>query len=143
MAEPPRATPARSGSGVLDAAGRRDQPAHLRPTRGAGDSQPPIDWGPYTAAVRGWEAALGQTAPHPVEASRTGRPRLTAVFVEWLMGLPPGWVTDLDLPCGAQLHALGNGVVPQQAAHAVVLLLDDLARVLSSDADPAVAGHAA
>lgn len=39
------------------------------------------------------------------------------------MGLPAGWVTDVpDLPRNAQLKALGNGVVPQQAALAVRLL---------------------
>ncbi len=37
------------------------------------------------------------------------------------MGLPAGWVTDPDLglPRTAQLHILGNGVVPQQAAVAM------------------------
>ena len=39
------------------------------------------------------------------------------------MGLPAGWVTDVpDLPRSAQLKALGNGVVPQQAALALSLL---------------------
>lgn len=46
------------------------------------------------------------------------------------MGLSEGWVTDLPLPRTAQLRALGNGVVPPQAAHAVALLLDDLAELL-------------
>ena len=36
------------------------------------------------------------------------------------MGLPDGWVTDVpDLSRVAQLKALGNGVVPQQAAYAL------------------------
>jgi DNA (cytosine-5)-methyltransferase 1 len=40
-----------------------------------------------------------------------------------MMGLPAGWVTDVpNLPRNAQLKALGNGVVPQQAALAVRLL---------------------
>ena len=40
------------------------------------------------------------------------------------MGLPAGWVTDVPgLSRNAQLHALGNGVVPQQAAAALHLLL--------------------
>lgn len=43
--------------------------------------------------------------------------------MEWLMGLPPGWVTDVPgIPRNAQLKALGNGVVPQQAALALRLL---------------------
>lgn len=40
------------------------------------------------------------------------------------MGLPDGWVTDVPgLSRNAQLHALGNGVVPQQAAMALQMLL--------------------
>ena len=40
------------------------------------------------------------------------------------MGLPDGWVTDVDgLSINNQLKALGNGVVPQQAALAVSVLL--------------------
>jgi DNA (cytosine-5)-methyltransferase 1 len=55
---------------------------------------------------------------------------LAPVFVEWLQGLEPGWVTALGVPRTAQLRALGNGVVPQQAAHAVALLLTDLGALL-------------
>lgn len=41
------------------------------------------------------------------------------------MTLPAGWVTDVPgLSRNAQLKALGNGVVPQQAAVALQLLLD-------------------
>jgi DNA (cytosine-5)-methyltransferase 1 len=49
------------------------------------------------------------------------------------MGLPPGWVTNLPLPRTAQLRALGNGVVPQQAAYAVSLLLADLATLTATE----------
>jgi hypothetical protein len=43
--------------------------------------------------------------------------------VEWLMGLPAGHVTAVpDLSRNAQLKALGNGVVPQQAALALRIL---------------------
>lgn len=39
------------------------------------------------------------------------------------MGLPAGWVTDVPgLGRNAQLRALGNGVVPQQAALALTLI---------------------
>jgi DNA (cytosine-5)-methyltransferase 1 len=39
------------------------------------------------------------------------------------MGLPAGWVTEVPgLSRVAQLKALGNGVVPQQAALALQLL---------------------
>jgi DNA (cytosine-5)-methyltransferase 1 len=41
-----------------------------------------------------------------------------------MMGLPDGWVTDVPgLTRNAQLKALGNGVVPAQAAMALRLLL--------------------
>ena len=44
--------------------------------------------------------------------------------MEWMQGLPDGWVTDVPgLSRNAQLHALGNGVVPQQAAMAMRMLL--------------------
>ncbi|MFD9701283.1 hypothetical protein [Lentzea sp. NPDC059081] len=46
---------------------------------------------------------------------------------------PCGCVTAIPLPHTAQLRALGNGVIPQQAAYAISLLLDDLAFVLRSD----------
>lgn len=35
------------------------------------------------------------------------------------MGLPAGYVTILSLPRSAELRALGNGVVPQQAESAL------------------------
>ena len=40
------------------------------------------------------------------------------------MGLPAGWVTspDIGLSRADQLKAIGNGVVPQQAAAALLLL---------------------
>jgi DNA (cytosine-5)-methyltransferase 1 len=41
-----------------------------------------------------------------------------------MMGLPAGWVTDVPgLSANEQLKLLGNGVVPQQAAVALRVLL--------------------
>jgi len=41
------------------------------------------------------------------------------------MGLPAGWVTDVPgLSRNAQLTAIGDGVVPAQAAMALRLLLE-------------------
>jgi DNA (cytosine-5)-methyltransferase 1 len=51
--------------------------------------------------------------------------RLNVQFVEYMMGLPKGWVTDLDLPRSQKLKILGNGVVPQQAYKALQILLDN------------------
>lgn len=82
------------------------------------------EWGTYGPAVHRWEAVLGRPAPTaPTEPGRNG-PRLSPLFVEWMMGLPGGWVTDIGIPRNAQLKALGNGVVPQQAAAALAWLLD-------------------
>jgi hypothetical protein len=92
-----------------------------------------VNWGVYQAAIRRWEAVLGRPTPHPTQPGNHGRPVLAPAFVEHLMGLSEGWVTALRLPRTAQLRALGNGVVPQQAAHAVSLLLDDLAELLDTD----------
>ncbi|MEV8609500.1 hypothetical protein AB0383_16470 [Amycolatopsis sp. NPDC051373] len=99
-----------------------------RARRAARGEPAPVDWGEYAAAVHRWELITGRPAPYPTQPGRHGRPVLAPPFVEWLMGLPPGWATadHLDLPRTAQLRALGNGVMPQQAAHALRLLLDDL-----------------
>ena len=49
--------------------------------------------------------------------------KLNAPFVEYMMGLLPGWITDLGLSRAQQLKMLGNGVVPQQAYHALEILM--------------------
>jgi DNA (cytosine-5)-methyltransferase 1 len=81
------------------------------------------DWGKYESAIRRWEEEFGCVAPQPTEPGRNGGVRLSPVFVEWMMGLPEGWVTGLDIPRTHQLKLLGNGVVPQQAAVAYLELL--------------------
>lgn len=106
---------------------------HVLPPTGvhAGDtltdvSRKPDRWGSYAPAIARWEDVLGRPAPAPTEEHpRTGRPRLSPAFVEWMMGLPTGHVTDpaIGLSYGAQLKALGNGVVPQQAAAALRVML--------------------
>lgn len=58
-----------------------------------------------------------QTAPNPLVDGK-----LNAKFVEYMMGLPEGWVTDCGLSRSQQLKMLGNGVVPQQAKLALELL---------------------
>jgi DNA (cytosine-5)-methyltransferase 1 len=86
--------------------------------------QPDIDWGTYAPAIARWEFATGRPAPRPTEPGRTGE-RLSPRFVEWMMGLPEGWVTDAPgLSRNSQLKALGNGVVPAQAAMALRMLLE-------------------
>ena len=69
---------------------------------------------------------MGTTHPNCAHPTTNGLPkgRLNPRFVEWMMGLPAGWVTDLDLSRTQQLKMLGNGVVPQQAALAIRLLTE-------------------
>ncbi|MGW4692392.1 hypothetical protein OU787_25755 [Kitasatospora sp. YST-16] len=75
-------------------------------------------WGPYASAVARWERVT-RPAPEPVD----GNGRLAPEFVEWIMGLDAGHVTGVPgLSRSAQLTALGNGVVRQQAAAAMQLL---------------------
>lgn len=83
------------------------------------------DFGKYAPAIARWEQVLGRMAPAPTIPSRRegGRARLSTRFVEWMMGLPDGYITDLNLPRAHQLLLLGNGVVPQQAALAVRTLI--------------------
>lgn len=60
-----------------------------------------------------------------------------------MMGLPAGWVTDVPgLSRNDQLHAIGNGVMPQQGAAAIRLLLErapEAMRSLLARTEPAVA----
>ena len=97
----------------------------------------PERWGNYAPAIARWESILGRPAPSPTEIkpppapllNRHGNPRanpthrLSPRFIEWMMGLPDGHVTGVDISHSAQLKALGNGVVPQQAAAAITRLL--------------------
>lgn len=66
---------------------------------------------------------MTRRAPWPTQLDTEGKPRLSAEFAEWMMGLPAGHVTGVGLPRTAQLKAIGNGVCPQQAAAAISQLL--------------------
>lgn len=76
-----------------------------------------MEWGVFGPAVRRHERVLGREAPYPLDGSR-----LSARFVEWMMMLPDGWVTDV-LSRNAAITVLGNGVVPAAADYAVRGLL--------------------
>ena len=80
-------------------------------------------YGRYEPVVRRWEQATGTTAPNPTELNQNGKPRLNVEFASWMMGLPKGWITGVPgLSRAQQLKAIGNGVVPQQATAALLLL---------------------
>lgn len=83
-----------------------------------------MEWGPYGPAIHRWGTVVGRVAPAPTDTAPKGGQRLSPRFVEWMMGLNDGHVTAVPgLSRNDQLKALGNGVVPQQAAHAVRVLL--------------------
>lgn len=81
-------------------------------------------WGSYADAITLWKHITGRPAPAPALLDDADGPRAAPAFVEWLMDLPTGWVTDADdLTQNQQITALGNGVLPLQAALALVSLL--------------------
>jgi DNA (cytosine-5)-methyltransferase 1 len=82
----------------------------------------PDRFGQWTAAVARHELAFGAPAPEPTVVGARGGRRLSPKFVEWMMGLPAGHVTGTPIGRNAQLKALGNGVIPAQAAYALGLL---------------------
>ena len=89
----------------------REERQRVRVTSGYGNQ---VSWGHYDRAIRRWEKVTRRAAPVPVDEGK-----LSALFVEWMMGLPEGWVTDIMDHRGRALKMLGNGVVPQQAALAL------------------------
>ena len=82
-------------------------------------------WGDYAAAIARHEQALGRPAPAPTEPGPKGNPRLSAAFVEFMMMLPAGWITDVPGVTRTEaLKMLGNGVVVPQAEHALRLMMN-------------------
>ena len=85
------------------------------------------NWGKFESAIRRWEQTLGRPAPLPTKPDgKEGAHRLSSAFTEWMMGVPEGWITDVGLSRNEELKACGNGVVPQQAALALQVLLEGI-----------------
>ena len=77
-------------------------------------------WGRYADAITRWEHITGRPAPAPALLNVADGAGPAPEFVEWLMGLPTGWVTDTDqLTQNQQITALGNGVLPLHAVAAL------------------------
>ena len=74
-------------------------------------------WGNYAPAIERWAEIMDRPAPAPTD----GQGRLNPALVEWMMGYPEGWVDGI--PRTGQLRALGNAIVPLQAATAWAHLL--------------------
>lgn len=98
------------GKGTAPADARRNTPP-LRAARW-------YDFRKYQAALDRWAKVIGRPAPNPL----TGK-KLNPEFVEFLMGLPKGWVTDVEITSEQKIKACGNGVVPQQAKLALERLI--------------------
>ncbi|MCA0345921.1 MAG: DNA cytosine methyltransferase [Actinobacteria bacterium] len=80
-------------------------------------------WGRYANAIARWEHITGREAPSATTLNDRHGLRPAPEFVEWLMGLPPSWVTGTDeLTTNQQLAALGNGVLPLQAVEIMKML---------------------
>jgi DNA (cytosine-5)-methyltransferase 1 len=125
----PRSSGGRGWAAGPEQAGSHD--AALRPGAGRAVAGQPAtaEWGGFAPAITRWEE-LTRPAPAPSRGDgRDGAHRLSPDFVEWMMGLPMGHVTDpaIGISRSTQLKALGNGVVPQQAELAVRTLLGRVA----------------
>lgn len=82
----------------------------------------------HATGLDGWAAA---------EMVRRGwwGAQLAPPFVEWMMGLATGWVTDVPgLSRNDMLKILGNGVVPLQAIEGLWACLEDIAAAMEAAA---------
>lgn len=85
------------------------------------DSEHLRRWGGYARAIARWEHITGRPAPSPTLLNDTDGPRPSPEFVEWLMGLPFGWVSASEhgVTVNQQMSTLGNGVLSLQALAAI------------------------
>lgn len=95
---------------------------------GCADMDPDI---PIPATRLPDRSVLGYWKARSAGARFPSAAHLSPRFVEWMMGLEDGWVTDPRIwrdtagnHRNMQLRALGNGVVPAQAAAAIGWALD-------------------
>lgn len=83
-----------------------------------------------TSALEHWESVTGERYPYPMDIphSRDAAFLISMAFVEWMMGLPIGYVghPDIDLDRDERMGLLYSGTVPLQAAHAVAVGLTQL-----------------
>lgn len=88
-----------------------------------------LDGVDYAPAIHRWEAVTGRLAPEPTEPDTNGNARLSPLFDEWMMGLPPGHVTGVPgITRPHQIRVLGGGVVPRQGIAAIESLMAALTR---------------
>lgn len=83
-----------------------------------------------TRALEHWEKVTGERYPYPLYSlpTTTDAGRLFIGFVEWMMGLPIGYVStpSLRLSHDDRMGLLYSGTVPLQAAYAVAVVLKQM-----------------
>jgi len=83
-------------------------------------------------ALKRWQNISRRKMPAQFDTTLRGTQRTSVAFVEWVMGWPKGWVSELPddnwmngrsgltpIPKEYALRVLGNGVVPQQVQMAL------------------------
>lgn len=83
-----------------------------------------------TKALEHWAKVTGEPYPYPLYTAPTPDTQgsATLAFIEWMMGLPVGYVSTPSLPLtrAERMHLLQTGTVPLQAAHAVAVGLTQM-----------------
>ena len=107
-------TPAASGNGLArnETSGRSNPDSKHHAGRTLDDVRVLDAWGKYAPAIDRWANVIDRPAPDPTD----GQGRLNPALVEWMMGYPEGWTEGVSRT--GQLKALGNAIVPHQAAAA-------------------------
>jgi DNA (cytosine-5)-methyltransferase 1 len=84
-----------------------------------------LHWGRYQRAILRWRRLIGWE-PSPVRRNpELDRDQVTPEFIEWMMGMPKGWVTEVPgVKRKPAIRALGNSVVPLQAEAAFRVMCD-------------------
>lgn len=84
-----------------------------------------------TRALEHWAKVTGEPYPYPLYTAPKPETQggATPAFIEWMMGLPVGYVSTPGLPLtrAERLFLLQTGTVPLQAAHAVAVGLKQIA----------------
>ena len=99
------------------------------------DHELSLRFGEYADRILSW-AIITRRPPPPLIADHVTagvhprfpehRAATSPAFIEWLMGLPEGWVTEVPgVSTREQLKILGNGVVPAQASTAIHQLISE------------------
>lgn len=80
-----------------------------------------------TKALEHWAKVTGEPYPYPLYTTPTPDTEgsVSLAFIEWMMGLPVGYVSTPSLPLtrAERMMLLQTGTVPLQAAHAVATAL--------------------